>query len=120
MRRRTSVTVAVAILAILVLASTAIAQEVVRVTNPNFAWAGKQDQTANYTWSSTVNNPSSHEVRAEVTVQLLDSSGGVLASDSQMVSVMSGGTAPVNGRSSLAYDAASRATQYRVVIAAAE
>jgi hypothetical protein len=119
MRRLTT---AVTILALLAVAMPAMAQDeyVVSATNPSFSWGAKQDQQATYEWNSTLSNPFRREAVVNVSLQLLDSEGNVVASDTKMVTIAGETEVGVGGESMLAYAEARSATMYRIVVAAAE
>lgn len=119
MRRLTT---AVTILALLAVAMPAMAQDelVVRATNPSFSWGAKQDQQATYEWNSTLSNPSRREAVVNVSLQLLDGAGNVVASDTKMVTIAGETEVAIGGEAMLAYPDARSATMYRIVVAAAE
>ncbi len=119
MRRMTA---AVTLLALLAVAMPAMAQDeiVVRATNPSFSWGAKQDQQATYEWDSTLSNPSRRETTVNVSLQLLDGDGNVVAADTKMVTIAGETEMSVGGENMLAYADASTATMYRIVVAAAE
>ena len=113
--------VATALAASLTLAAApAIAQVTVSVQNPSFSWTGKQDQRANYRWSASIDNPSRREVVVDVRIELLDAAGAVVGSDTRTVTVARESGGSVSGETSLPYADASRATQYRITLEAAE
>lgn len=118
MRRLTT---AVTILALLAVAMPAMAQDeiIVRATNPSFSWGAKQDQQATYEWTSTLSNPSRRETLVTVSLQLLDSSGAVVASDTKLVTIAGEAEMSVGGEAMLAFADARSAAKYRIVVAAA-
>ncbi|NKB88911.1 MAG: hypothetical protein GKS06_11895 [Acidobacteria bacterium] len=118
MRRLTT---AITLLALVAVAIPAVAQdmddvEIVRATNPTFAWGAKQDQQATYTWNSTLSNPSSREAMVNVSLQLLDNSGGVVASDTKMITIAGESEMSVGGEAMLPYPDARSAEKYRIVV----
>ncbi len=115
MRRLTT---AVTILALLAVAMPAMAQDVivVRATNPSFSWGAKQDQQATYEWTSTLSNPSRRDTTVTVSLQLLDSSGGVVAADTKLVTIAGETEMSVGGEAMLAYPDARSAAKYRIVV----
>lgn len=119
MRRLTT---AVTLLALLAVAMPAIAQDedVVRATNPSFAWGAKQDQQATYEWNSTLSNPSRREAMVNVSLQLLDSAGDVVSADTKMVTLAPESEVSVGGEAMLPFADARNAQTYRIVVAAAE
>ncbi len=113
--RRT--TIAVLALALLVSSAAPVfAQSVVTAHDPSFSWSGKEGQQANYSWSSTLTNPTRRDVTVVVTLQLLDSAGNVVGSDVRTVSLARESDMQVGGDASLGYTDASRATQYRIMV----
>jgi len=118
MRRLTT---AVTLLALLAVAMPAVAQDeyIVRATNPSFSWGAKQDQQATYEWSSTLSNPSRRETIVTVSLQLLDSDGGVVSADTRTVTIAGETEMSVGGDATLPYADARSAAKYRVVVAAA-
>ena len=119
MRRLTT---AVTLLAMLTVAMPAMAQDefVVRATNPSFSWGAKQDQQATYEWNSTLSNPSRREAVVNVSLQLLDDAGDVVASDTKMVTIVGETETSVGGEAMLAYADARSAKTYRIVVTEAE
>ena len=103
----------------LVLVAAAIpahASGVVSASDTSLSWTGKQGTQANYRWSAMVSSTDRRDQTVQVTLQLLDASGGVVGSDSQKVTVPAGGQVSAGGDASLAYSSASRAVRYRVAI----
>lgn len=121
LRRKNAVILAVLALA-LVAVPTVQAQEgdYVTVEEPSFMWTGKEDMTANFSWSAMIANPYKRPVSVEVTLVLLDGSGDVVATDSEMVEVGKEGNIEVGSDGSLPYAEADRARQWRVAVASAE
>jgi len=119
MRRLTT---AITLVALLAVAMPAMAQDeiVVSATNPSFAWGAKQDQQATYEWNSTLTNPSNREAVVNVSMQLLDGAGNVVANDTKMVTIAAETEMSVGGEAMLAYADARSATMYRIVVAEAE
>ena len=115
MRRLTT---AVTILALLAVAMPALAQDelIVRATNPSFSWGAKQDQQATYEWNSTLSNPSRRDTTVTVSLQLLNSEGGVVAADTKMVTIAGETEMSVGGEAMLAYPDARSAAKYRIVV----
>ena len=115
MRRLTT---AVTILSLLAVAMPALAQDelIVRATNPSFSWGAKQDQQATYEWNSTLSNSSRRETTVTVSLQLLDSEGGVVAADTKMVTIAGETEMSVGGEAMLAYSDARSAATYRIVV----
>lgn len=106
----------VAAIAVLAAAVPVLAQSVITAHDPSFSWTGKEDQQANYTWSATVTNPSRREATINVTLQLIDASGNVVAADAKTITVGRESDTEVGGDASLAYAEAARATQYRIMV----
>ena len=115
MRRLTA---ALMMLALLAVAMPAMAQDeyIVRATNPTFAWGAKQDQQATYEWNSTLSNPSRREVMVTVSLQLLDTAGGVVAADTKMITIAGETEMSVGGESAIPYSEARSAAKYRIVV----
>jgi len=109
------------ILAVIALLSTPVlAQTVVTATNPAFSWTGKQGDQSGYNWSATVTNPARRTVTANVTLQLVDASGNVVAADSKTVVLERESELQVGGDSTISYADARRATQYRITVEGVE
>lgn len=104
------------------LSAPAIAQDevVVSVQDPSFAWAGKRDQTVNYEWSATIDNPSRKDFTVDVTLEFLDAEGTVVATDRQTADVGRESTAAVESSASITWAQAQQATQYRITLADAD
>lgn len=92
----------------------------VTVQEPSFSWTGKEDQTANFSWSATVHNPYKRPVWVNVTLLLLDGSGNVISTDTEQVEISKEGMASVSRDGSLAYGQASQAQQYRIAVEGSE
>jgi len=112
-----SISVAAVALAVCALVVTpALAQTVVSVQNPTFAWTGKVGQQANYHWTAKVDNPSKKELNVRVTIELLDSAGNVVGSNTSETMVGKLGSADIDQTASIAFADAENASQYRVVL----
>ncbi len=120
---RRSLSLLVASLVLLVVALPAVAQddaEYVSVQNARFEWRGKQNQTAMFRWSATVENPSKRRnVEVQVTLVLVDEQGNVVASDSTTVTLDKESSADVEREGTLPYADAARVASYRVDVAGA-
>jgi hypothetical protein len=92
----------------------------VTIDQPTFSWTGKEGQQANFHWSATVDNPYERPATVRVTLVLLDASGNVVGTDSEDLTVARRSQAAVDSDGSLAYSAASQATQYRVAVEGVE
>lgn len=101
------------------LSAPAFAQNevVVSVQDPSFSWAGKRDQTVNYEWSATVDNPSRKDFTVNVTLEFLDAEGTVVATDRRTADVDRESSAAVESSASITWAQAQQATQYRVTLA---
>ena len=120
MRRLTALLAIFALVAVAAPATAQTADEnLVQASNPSFSWTGKEDQQASFEWSSTITNPSRRTAMVQVSMQLLDANGAVVASDTQVVTLESETDMTVGGGSSIAYSEARSATQYRIVLAEA-
>jgi hypothetical protein len=84
-----------------------------------FAWGAKQDQQATYEWNSTLTNPSRREAMVNVSLQLLDAAGNVVAADTKTVTIAGQTEMSVGGQASIAYAEARSAAKYRIVVEAA-
>ena len=112
-----SITAAAVVLAMCALvAAPVLAQTIVSVQNPTFAWTGKAGQEANYNWTAKVDNPSKKELNLRVTIELLDSAGMVVGSDTYEAMVGKMGSADIDQNASVAFAEAEKASQYRVVL----
>jgi hypothetical protein len=101
-------------------ATPVLAQVTVSVQNPTFAWTGKAGQNANYQWTAKVDNPSKKELNVRVTIELLDSAGNVVGSDTYEAMVGKMGSADIDQNASIPFADAEKASQYRVVLAEIE
>jgi hypothetical protein len=97
-------------------ATPVLAQITVSVQNPTFAWTGKAGQQANYHWTAKVDNPSRKDLNVRVTIELLDSAGNVVGSDTYESIVGKMGSEDIDQSASIAFAEAEKASQYRVVI----
>lgn len=108
------------LLIVAILAVPALAQQYVSVQNAQFEWIGKEDRTANFSWSATIDNPTKRpDVELRVTLTLVDGAGNVVGSDSTTVTVGKMAQATVSQDGSLPYDEAARVAQYRVSVESA-
>lgn len=109
-----------ALLIVAIVAVPALAQQYVSVQNSRFEWTGKQDRTANFRWSATIDNPTKRpDIELRVTLTLVDGAGNVVGTDSTTVTVGKMGQAEVSQHGSLPYDDAARVAQYRVSVESA-
>ncbi len=112
-----SITAAAVVLAMCALvAAPVFAQTVVSVQSPTFAWTAKAGQQANYHWTASVDNPSKKELNVRVTIELLDSAGNVVGSDTSETMVGKMARADIDQTASLAFADAENASQYRIVL----
>lgn len=112
-----SITAAAVVLAVCAMVATPVlAQITVSVQNPTFAWTGKAGQEANYHWTAKVDNPSRKDLNVRVTIELLDSAGNVVGSDTYESMVAKMGSADIDQSASIPFAEAEKASQYRVVI----
>jgi hypothetical protein len=112
-----SITASAVVLAMCALvAAPVLAQTVVSVQNPTFAWTGKAGQTANYHWTASVDNPSKKELNVRVTIELLDGAGNVVGSDTSETWIGKMARADIDQTASVAFAEAEKASQYRVVL----
>ncbi len=118
MRRRLN-TILFALLAVGLLPAPTIAQseQYVSAGNASFEWTGKQDRSALFSWSATVENPSKRRnVEVRVSLVLVDAAGETVATDSVTVTLQNESSADVGQGGSLPYDDAARVAQYRVAV----
>lgn len=98
-------------------AAPVLAQTPVTVQNPSFEWTGKEGQQANYRWSATVDNPSSRDdLRVRVTLEMLDSGGNVVASDSTEMQLPEEDQASIDRTAQVEVETAQQATEYRITM----
>lgn len=116
MLRRSATCFVVALAVCAVLLPVAYAQVTVSVEAQNFAWTGKQGQQANYRWSAIIGNPSRRVLDVEVTLQLLDADGEVVASKSETTTLEGESQTTVDSTGSVAFADAETAAQYRIVL----
>ena len=109
-----------AVLALTLVATPLLAQDMIRAFEPSFSWTGKQDQQANYTWSSTLTNPSRRDTTVIVTLQLVDSAGNVVGADTKTVSITRESEMQVGGDASMPYSDASRVSKYLLMVEPAD
>lgn len=111
---------AVAALAVLTVPATAQNEVVVAAQNPSFDWTGKVDQTVNYQWSTTIDNPSRKDLQLAVTLEFLDDTGTVVTTDRLTVEVAEDSSVDVDNAASITWAQAQEATQYRITLAEIE
>lgn len=116
MKARSIVAVMLAVMLGAVFALNAVAQTQVSVQNRTFAWTGKSGQNANYRWSATIDNPSGRELNVRVTIELLNTAGTVVGSNSTDVMLPPMDRTSVEQTSNIAVTTAETARQYRVVL----